>query len=453
MNWLEPFRSPGSLAVGWALVHFVWQGLLVLALHALVQRGLRGRSAELRYVVSVAALGLMALAPVLTLGVAALRDSGGGGFGLLSVSPVGQGSGAVWLPLTVALWSAGVLVLSLRLVGGWRTARRMATTGVRGVAPELRVRFEALAERMGVGRAVRFLESRRADVPLVVGWLRPVVLLPAGALLSLSPRELEAVVAHELAHVRRADYLVNLLQSAVEVLFFFHPAVWILSARVRLERELCCDDAAVEACGEPRTYARALVELEDARRGAAGPQPALAATDGPLLERVRRVLEREGRTASPGVRRHRGSRRVLTGLGSTLALAGLVFAVPACGWNQRAQLEREKALRHELAQQAHETQQEMRSLRDMLDSRRGAVVTIVETINGQERRWETRPGPDGEPQHTYSVNGELHDIDDEARAWRDSMLSDQPGHDRPTSGVLEIDRELIRYEETEEEDQ
>jgi len=135
---------------------------------------------------------------------------------------------------------------------------------------------------------VELAGSAVAGVPAVIGWLRPVILVPAGALLHLSPEELEAVIAHELAHVRRRDYLVNLLQSAIEILMFYHPAVWWIGRRIRAEREHCCDDMAVAACGNRLVYARALAALEELRAGQT--RFAMAATGGPLLGRIRRLL-------------------------------------------------------------------------------------------------------------------------------------------------------------------
>jgi beta-lactamase regulating signal transducer with metallopeptidase domain len=144
-------------------------------------------------------------------------------------------------------------------------------------------RARRLAASLGVHPAAPLLASRAVDVPMVIGWIRPVILLPAAALAGLGPAALEAVLVHELEHIRRRDYLVNLLQSLAEVLLFYHPAVWWVSRQVRLEREHCCDDAAVTHCGDPLLYARALTSLEELRHS---PEPrpalALAATGGIL---------------------------------------------------------------------------------------------------------------------------------------------------------------------------
>ena len=149
---------------------------------------------------------------------------------------------------------------------------------------------------MGVGRAVALLESALVEVPVVIGYLRPVVLLPAGMATGLSTEQVESLLMHELAHIRRHDYLVNLLQSVVEGLLFYHPAVWWVSHVIRTEREHCCDDMVVELRGDARGYAGALAALESLR----GPQAALAASGGSLVKRVRRLLRRsEGPQGSP----------------------------------------------------------------------------------------------------------------------------------------------------------
>ena len=160
--------------------------------------------------------------------------------------------------------------------------------------------------------AVQLLESTRVAVPMAVGWLRPAILLPVTALTGLPSDQLEAILAHELAHTRRYDYLVNLIQSAVETLLFYHPAVWWVSGRIRVEREHCCDDQAVAACGDRVLYARALAALEEQR--GSGWRLAPSARDGSLLARVRRLLG-----VSAPVERSAG------GLAGTLAMAVVVL--------------------------------------------------------------------------------------------------------------------------------
>src|SRR5205814_960303 len=180
-----------------------------------------------------------------------------------------------------------------------------------------------LSRRLHITRAITLLESSLVDVPTVIGWLKPVVLLPASALAAMSPQQLEAILAHELAHIRRHDYLVNLLQTLVETLLFYHPAVWWLSRRIRAEREHCCDDLAVSLCGDPIAYASALADLESLR--SSDHRFAMAATGGSLLHRVRRLI------GAPPSHAGRGP-AWLTGSAALILLCGI--AVGADGLRQ-----------------------------------------------------------------------------------------------------------------------
>ena len=306
-----------TAALGWSLIHSLWQGAAVALALAVVLAGVGRRASSLRYLLSIAALALLVLLPVGTCLRIAVTTPGpaplpsgaeiaGDGPGTRTTGSsapgaVGAATGrwaeavAPALPWLVAAWLAGVLTFSLRLAGGWLWVRRLPTAAARPAPPAARDALERLARSMGLRRAVRLVESARVSSPLVVGWLRPVVVVPPAALLGLDPAHLEAVLAHELAHVRRHDYPVNLLQSLAEVLLFYHPAAWWVSRQVRIEREHCCDDAGAAACGDPVVYARALVRLEELRRPA--PLLALAAAGpggggrGSLLGRVRRLLE------------------------------------------------------------------------------------------------------------------------------------------------------------------
>jgi len=320
-------QQPATQVIGWALLHFLWQGTLIGTLTALALAALRRSAADVRYVVGTIGLSLMLTLPAVTAvqlwraatpattGAAAaphLRQGYGGQAMIPDVaSPAGAveiapghspasvaGPGTIdavrlerWLPGLVLGWLCGVAVLTLRLISGWLWVQRMKSHGASPAGAGWQHIVIRLSRRLHIARRVRLLESALVDVPTVIGWIKPVVLLPASALAGLSPVQLEAILAHELAHIRRHDYLVNLLQTLVETLLFYHPAVWWLSRRIRAERENCCDDLAVSLCGDPYTYAKALADLEELR-GAAGPQAflALAATGGSLVQRVRRLI-------------------------------------------------------------------------------------------------------------------------------------------------------------------
>jgi uncharacterized protein (TIGR03435 family) len=192
------------------------------------------------------------------------------------------------LPWIVPGWLFGVILLLARAGTGWWRVRCLHQLARASTCSSWQAVGNRIASRLGLASVIHIVELPHIDVPLVVGCLRPIVVLPIAALSSLHAAQVEAILAHELAHIRRHDYLVNLMQTLAETLLFYHPAVWWLSARIRDEREHCCDDVAVAVCGDPVGYATALAELEAWRSGAFG--LAAAATGGSLLQRVQRIL-------------------------------------------------------------------------------------------------------------------------------------------------------------------
>jgi beta-lactamase regulating signal transducer with metallopeptidase domain len=320
MNAIETLlMQPAAQAIGWALVQFIWQGALIGAITAIALAALRQSAADVRYVVATIGLSLMltvpvvsavqgwrsALKPVMPAAVVdaaaaralpsdtspALplqsRTATAGVMPDAGEEPATPTENAGAMRMLLLAWFCGVLILTIRLMSGWLVVQRLRSHRTTTPPAALVDLAHRLQRRLHIARPVRFVQSAMIDVPTVIGWLKPVVLMPASALSALSPEQLEAIIAHELAHIRRHDYLVNLLQTAVETLLFYHPAVWWLSHRIRVEREHCCDDLAVSLCGDPVTYARALADLEGLR-GAA--HLGLAANGGSLLQRVRRLL-------------------------------------------------------------------------------------------------------------------------------------------------------------------
>ena len=319
-------------ALGWALVHSLWQCALAAVALALLLAIVPAPWARLRYALATATLVLTLALPITTavrVGEASPATPGNGLATSAVASPPASDArpaartaspeGATVeqetprgytptspaiaalrlasrirtalepvLPWIVALWLASVLVLSARLAWGWIATRRLGAMGTRPAPVACMEALERLAARLRVSRPVRVLESAIVQVPAVLGWVRPVILLPASALTGLTPLQLDALLAHELAHVRRYDYLVNLIQSVIETLLFYHPAVWWISGRMRQEREHCCDDLAVAACGDAHFYAAALLGMERLRVTA--PTLALTAAGGSLMDRVRRLV-------------------------------------------------------------------------------------------------------------------------------------------------------------------
>ena len=287
--------------LAWSLIHFLWQGAALATVAAMGLRALRHQSPQARYAWACAAFALMTAAPVatmvyLTTGPETAIVSLPVGIDLPESIPAALASNPDWRPMLVSTWCAGVAFFILRLLAGWTIAARWRRAAARTVPETWISAAEHLRLRLGISRRVRLLATSRIDTPVVIGWLRPVILMPA-AVIGISPEQVELLLAHELSHIRRHDALVNFLQRIVEAVLFYHPAVWWLSKRIRDERELCCDDSAIALCGDPALYARTLVELEERR--SAAPAFALAANGGDLVSRIRRVLGLRDEASDP----------------------------------------------------------------------------------------------------------------------------------------------------------
>ena len=312
MTTLEHGISPELLqALGWTLLHFVWQGAALAAIFAVANTICR--QATTRYALAVITLVLMMAAPTITFTELTQQKDpavryGAQGASASAAKPV-QGVSVAARPsapapetpashpaviLFVEAWFLGVVLLSLRTAGGLFLIERMRRKELRPVGRELYLKCIALQLKMGFERVIRYCECDRLDAPAAFGWIRPVVLLPVRALSGLTEDQIEAVIAHELAHIRRLDCFVNLFQIAVETLLFYHPAVWWVSQRIRTEREHCCDDEAVALCGDAVNYARALTLMEEWRTA---PSLMMAANRSPLSQRVVRILGLDGPTA------------------------------------------------------------------------------------------------------------------------------------------------------------
>jgi beta-lactamase regulating signal transducer with metallopeptidase domain/sporulation protein YlmC with PRC-barrel domain len=304
MNALAHILAPELLrTLGLALLHFLWQGAALGAIGAAALA--LARTASARYAIGIAALVLMVIAPATTFVV--LRNSASavpaathrvaGAVPIARIAtPVpsavipGRETGFLTsstLTWVVQLWFAGVMLFSLRTAGGLFLVARLRRRDAKPIVGELLARCNELQDRLGITRAIRYCESVHLDVPAVIGWFKPVVLLPLSALTGLSEAQLRTVIAHELTHIRRFDAFFNLFEVAAETLLFYHPAVWWLNKRIRAERENCCDDAALALCGNPADYARALALMEEWRDA---PSFAMAANRGPLATRVARLL-------------------------------------------------------------------------------------------------------------------------------------------------------------------
>lgn len=289
-KWLDRLLAPA----GWAMVDSFWWITGVAVALALMLRLAREATPERRYTLAgLAVLG----APVAFL--MALR--GGDGASMTAGMPIPLGAlpaaigmasfdGTDWARPLAVFWLCGVCLLSLRTVGGWVYLRLL----IRRAAPMDWPVLAELRTRMGVGRQVQLRASRRADSPFTAGWQRPVIVVPLATLAGLPADQFEAVLLHELAHIRRHDYLAEWALQTIETVFFYHPGVWWMTAMMRKERERSCDDMAIRSGVERGCYAKALLRLEEMR------VPALANgwTGTDLRGRVARVLGQPSRTAA-----------------------------------------------------------------------------------------------------------------------------------------------------------
>jgi beta-lactamase regulating signal transducer with metallopeptidase domain len=355
MNALRLFLlNPFMECLGWGLLHFLWEGVVIAALLAIALRVLRNRSPNARYLAGWVALVAMACAVPLTAWLATASPAPAPiafeetmavneppadaliGTATIDITknwprqetvvpptldrtaqpaleyrPVATSRLAARvslalrpaLPWLVGGWLAGALLLSMWHLGGLWQLGRLRRVGTREVPDTVQQTLENLLRRFAIRAPVKLLISVRVAVPTLIGWLRPVILMPASILTELPPQQLELILAHELAHLRRCDYLLNLLQTAIETLLFYHPAVWWVSRQIRVERESCCDDQAASV-GDRLLYARALASLAELCQPTrlVSPDLALGADGGSLSARIRRLLGLPAGTFFPTAR-------------------------------------------------------------------------------------------------------------------------------------------------------
>jgi beta-lactamase regulating signal transducer with metallopeptidase domain len=335
-------------ALGWTLLHFLWQGAALAALFAVANTVCRRPTT--RYALALITLASMMAAPVITFTELMSQKGPALGYGAqgaaaIAVKPV-QGVSVPARPSTptperpanqpaailwcVEAWFLGVVLLSLRTAGGLFLIEKMRRREVKPLARELFEKCVVLQRQMGLARVIRYCECLRLDAPAVLGWFQPMVLLPARALTGLTEKQIEMIIAHELAHIRRLDSFVNLFQIGVETLLFYHPAVWWVSQRIRTEREHCCDDEAVELCGDAVNYARALTVMEEWR---SAPALLMAANRSPLSQRVVRLLRLEG---AAGRFRVAGMAAAVACLAGAMLAGNAFLGVAHAAWGSKA---------------------------------------------------------------------------------------------------------------------
>jgi beta-lactamase regulating signal transducer with metallopeptidase domain len=319
MNYLNDIFSEQFIySLGWTLVHSLWQGAIIGFAIALAMIFLHKYTARLRYFINSLGLFAFAAAALITFASSYLSYTGpadeialsntaksysitnqyavlkpeeaASGFSLPAMMDATASYCRDNLPLFVTVWLMGMMAMLLRFMGGYALVRRYKTHRVKPVMGDWEKRFNQLARNIQLNANVRLLESALVKIPMAIGYLKPVVLIPLGALNGVPAHQMEAILVHELAHIKRRDYLMNLIQSILEVIFFYHPVVWWLSKNIRVERENICDDIAITQTGNTMEFAKALTSIQELNLGS----PALAAglsgkNKNRLLNRIRRL--------------------------------------------------------------------------------------------------------------------------------------------------------------------
>jgi bla regulator protein blaR1 len=291
----EFFQTPFVQALGWALLHSLWQGLLVLAMVYGFLKIIPNRLSSVRYGIATSGLFTFVLASALTLlyflqqrqpATSTLPAEA-----LYATVELTGKSPAAWttllqhavsaaIPAIVTGWMIGLILASVRLIGGWRQILHLKTAAV-PVENSWQKKLSELSTLLRLNRAVALAESCNIQAPLVIG-------LCSG----LSTAQLESILLHELVHIKRHDYVINLFQTVIETLFFFNPFTWILSRQIRTEREHCCDDAVVKLCHNPKIYVQALTRVQEAALSQTAFALSIANNKFELLNRIKRIMEK-----------------------------------------------------------------------------------------------------------------------------------------------------------------
>jgi bla regulator protein BlaR1 len=299
-------------ALGWTIFHSVWQGMIIGLILFLIFRYRRNISSQTRYLLGVFALAAIFISSLLTFFIAyhpltsqfefvtlsppsisSLAGIFEGAEDLSVLNPISSGwqqSVIRTFDFVSIIWFIGVLLLALRLAGGMRVIHGMRRQGVSPLSAAWEERMQLLAHKAGLHRSITYLQSQTVSIPTVIGIFKPVVIIPAMIISGLPAEQLETIIVHELAHIRRHDFLINILQSIMEALFFYHPVVWIISENVRQEREKCCDDYAVKVCGKVSLYIRALACLSELQISAVIPSVAITGNKKSIIHRVERLI-------------------------------------------------------------------------------------------------------------------------------------------------------------------
>ncbi len=336
MSYLNNLSSsPLIEAIGWTIFHSIWQGALIAIILLIIFKSFKNLGASHRYATGVWGLLGMVTATFVTFWVIYLEVSPAGSAAadnsreittmvwqnfVTNISPASPASPMAYLlPITVYTWMAGILLFSLRFAGGLLFTYRLTRVNINPAPSIWQDKVQLLQHQISLSKPVRLVASGLAKVPMTIGFFKPMILIPVQSFTALSPEQIEAILIHELAHIKRYDFVVNIFQSILEILFFYHPAVWWINRIIREEREYCCDDLAIRQGIDPLALAKALANLAALKLGHPNLALGLGHHKSSLWHRIKRVTEPNGRPS----RRHWGSGLFILG---SLLLTAVVFA-------------------------------------------------------------------------------------------------------------------------------
>jgi ankyrin repeat protein/beta-lactamase regulating signal transducer with metallopeptidase domain len=333
MNYISDLLSPELInAFGWTLLHSLWQGALIGIALALILMLMKRFTAQTRYyMILTAMLTLLALSIFTFIDLYQPQTDKGKPNQIFQPLPkentgdntlpttISEQATAVspaisleslqhtfliyfdrHMPSVVALWFLGMLIFLLKFLGGLAYSQRLKHYRTESIPESWQVKIDVLCKKLNIDQTITTLKSGVARVPMVIGYIKPVVLIPASLFTGLTPQQIESILAHELAHIARHDYLLNLIQSMIEILYFYHPAVWWISGSLRREREHCCDDIAVKLSGDSRIFARTLADLQERCLEKNTLSMALAGSRNKLFQRIHRLVNQPKMKSSFG---------------------------------------------------------------------------------------------------------------------------------------------------------
>ncbi len=321
---------PGNIieAIGWTIFHSVWQGVFISIILGISILAINNKNSRFRYALGVTSLFIMLASAAITF-INVYKPAAGfiqpgetnfmiNGQNLTSyLNPADMPQNVLsldsmfgkiqkyfssHLSLIATVWFAGLMILSLRFFGGLIYIRRLRNNGLNSIDEQLLNTFEFLLKKMKLNRSVKIFYSALVKIPTAIGYLKPVILLPLSFASGLTQNQIEAVLAHEIAHIKRNDFIVNIIQTIAEIIFFYHPAAWLISSFIRKERENCCDDYAIGICGNSVEYSKALLAIQQTNEQTTSFVLAAVGNDNNLFRRIKRMNDKRENQNAYGIK-------------------------------------------------------------------------------------------------------------------------------------------------------